>query len=252
MKIFVFDKLHFSFILCALFALALFLVSTLSPSANDERLLPVYSVSTEEKVLAVTFDSAWTAEDIPVINSTLAEYNCPATFFVVGSWAEKYPESVKLLWDSGHEIAGHSYNHAHYNSLSLEEIKADVKKCDDVIKKITGVTSPVFRSPYGEYNNTVVEGVRSLNKQLIQWDVDSLDWKNLTPEEMEKRILPKVKNGSIILFHNGTTHTASALPSILKKLKEEGYTFKKVSDLIYFEDYYINNDGRQIKKAVNQ
>ncbi len=247
MKIFVLDKLHFAFILCGLLALSLFLVSTLSPSAENERLLPIYSVETEEKAVAITFDSAWTAEDIPLISATLKDFDCPATFFVVGSWAEKYPESVKLLFDSGHEIAGHSYNHAHYNSLSSDEIKSDVKKCDEVIKKIVGSVSPVFRSPYGEYNNTVVEAVESLNKKLIQWDVDSLDWKELTLEEMEKRILPKVKNGSIILFHNGTPHTASALPSILQKLKDEGYSFKKVSDLIYFEDYIINNDGRQIK-----
>ncbi len=250
MKIFVLNKFHFSILICLLLALSLFFVSTLSPSATDERLLPVYSVETDEKVLAITFDSAWTAEDIPIIAATLSEYDCPATFFVVGSWVEKYPESVKLLYEKGHEIAGHSYNHAHYNSLSSDEIKTDVKKCDDVIKKITGVTSPVFRSPYGEYNNTVVEGVRSLNKQLIQWDVDSLDWKNLTPEEMEKRVIPKVKNGSIILFHNGTEHTASALPSLLKRLKDEGYTFKRVSDLIYFDNYHIDSQGRQIKNEA--
>lgn len=248
MKIYILNKFHFSILICSLLALSLFLVSTLSPSATSEKLLPIYSVETEEKVISITFDSAWTAEDIPLIVSALSEFDCPATFFVVGSWAEKYPESVKLLYESGHEIAGHSYNHAHYNSLSKDDIVLDVKKCDAVIEKITGKTIPIFRSPYGEYNNTVVEAVESLNKKLIQWDVDSLDWKNLTLEEMEKRIFSKVKNGSIILFHNGTEHTASALPSILKKLKDEGYSFKKVSDLIYLDNYYIDNQGRQIKK----
>ncbi len=174
MKIYVLNKFHFSILICSLLALSVFLVSTLSPSASSEKLLPIYSVETEEKVVSITFDSAWTAEDIPLISSTLSEFDCPATFFVVGSWAEKYPESVKLLYENGHEIAGHSYNHAHYNSLSTEDIILDVKKCDTVIEKITGKTVPIFRSPYGEYNNTVVEALESLDKKLIQWDVELL------------------------------------------------------------------------------
>ncbi len=249
MKIFVLDKYRFAFILLVLFSFSLFLVASLSPSAEEERLLPVYSVETDEKVVSITFDCAWTAEDIPIILSTLKNHNCRATFFVVGSWAEKYPECVKLIYDSGHEVAGHSYNHAHYNSLSSDELIKDMKKCDDVIKGITGNVLPIFRSPYGEYNNTVVKSALNSGRTLIQWDVDSLDWKDLSAEQMEKRILPKVKNGSIILFHNGTKHTASSLDYLLSKLEEKGYSFKSAGDLIYKKGYTIDHTGRQIKKA---
>ena len=250
LKIFVLDKYRFACILLALFSVALFLVSSLSPNAEEEKLLPVYSVETDEKVLSVTFDCAWTAEDIPIILSTLKNYNCRATFFVVGSWAEKYPECVKLIHDAGHEVAGHSYNHAHYNSMSEEELIQDMNKCDAVIKAIAGENLPIFRTPYGEYNNTVVKAANDSGRTLIQWDVDSLDWKDLTAQQMEKRILPKVKNGSVILFHNGTKHTASALPTLLEKLTSEGYSFKSVGEMIYYDNYEINHEGRQIKKEA--
>lgn len=247
MKIFVMDKYGFCFILCLLLITSIFFISCLSPSATDDRLLPIYSVETDEKVLAITFDSAWTAEDLPNICNTLDEYNCKATFFVVGSWAEKYPESVKMLAERGHEIAGHSYNHAHYNNLSHDELISDMDKCDRVIYDLIGKNTRIFRSPYGEYNNTVVNAAKESGRVLIQWDVDSLDWKDLSCEEMLKRITPNVKNGSIILLHNGTKYTASSLPVILKTLTQNGYSFKTVGDLIYKENYVINQEGRQIK-----
>ena len=174
LKIFVLDKYRFACILLALFSVALLLVASLSPVAEEEKLLPIYSVETDEKVLSVTFDCAWTAEDIPIILSTLSEHNCRATFVVVGSWAEKYPECVKLIHDSGHEIAGHSYNHAHYNSMSEEELISDMQKCDAVIKAITGESLPIFRAPYGEYNNTVVNAAKKSGRTLIQWDAELL------------------------------------------------------------------------------
>ncbi len=247
LKIFVLDKYRFSCILLALFSFALFLVASLSPVAEEEKLLPVYSVETDDAVLSVTFDCAWTAEDIPVILETLKKHNCRATFFVVGSWAEKYPEYVKLIFDSGHEVAGHSYNHAHYNSLSQEELKKDMDMCDAIIKSITGTTLPIFRTPYGEYNNTVVSTALNTGRTLIQWDADSLDWKDLSGEDMLKRILPKIKNGSIILFHNGTKHTASSLDTVLSKIAEKGYTFKSVGDMIIKDNFVIDHTGRQKK-----
>lgn len=235
--------------LCAVFALTFFLICSLSPKASDGRLLPVYSVDTKENAVAITFDCAWTAEDIPLILKTLDEYEAKATFFVVGSWAEKYPESVRLLSENGHEVAGHSYNHAHYASLSSQQLIADMAKCDKVLYGLTGKILPIFRAPYGEYNNTVVKSASDSGRTLIQWDVDSLDWKNLSEQDMLNRILPKVRNGSILLFHNGTKYTASALPAILSALREEGYRFVPVGELLLPEPYIIDHEGRQKSAA---
>ena len=247
MKIYVLDKYKAVFLVSVIVSAAAFFIYCLTPLANEERLLPIYSVETEEKAVAVTFDSAWTAEDISSIAKTLDSYGCRATFFVVGTWAEKNPDAVRLLSDRGHEIAGHSYDHAHYNNLTESELMADMAKCDAAIKNITGKNVPLFRSPYGEYNNTVVRAANESGRYLIQWDADSLDWKDLSEGEIINRVMKKVKNGSIILLHNGTKNTASALPKLLDKLKSEGYSFKSAGELIYRDNYKINSEGRQIK-----
>lgn len=247
MKIYVLSKYKAAFFVVAAAMCASCFVFGLVPNANNDRLLPIYSVETEEKTVAITFDSAWNADDIPSVCQTLENFSCPATFFVVGTWAEKNPDAIRLIASSGHEIAGHSYNHAHYSNLSPEELFADMAKCDAAIFSVVGKNVPLFRSPYGEYNNTVVKVATDSGRYLIQWDADSLDWKDLSADEITNRVMSRVKNGSIILLHTGTKNTAAALPKLLSALKNEGYDFKSVGDLIYREDYTINHEGRQIK-----
>lgn len=249
MKIYVTDKYFLLFVICVIVAIGAFFVYCLVPSANEERLLPIYSVETKEKAVALTFDCAWSADDIPSICQTLDEYNCKATFFAVGTWAEKNPDALRLIASYGHEVAGHSYNHAHYNTLTEAELIQDMAKCDRVIKETVGKNVPLFRSPYGEYNNTVVKAASDSGRYLIQWDSDSLDWKDLTCDEIISRVTDKVASGSIILLHNGTKNTAAALPALLDRLKQEGYSFKTVGELIIKENYAILPNGRQVKKS---
>jgi polysaccharide deacetylase family sporulation protein PdaB len=224
-----------------------FCVNKAAPTAAQGKELPIYSVDKAEKEIAVTFDSAWGNEDLGDVIAALEQYDCKATFFVVGDFLDKYPEDVKNLAARGHEIANHSDNHAHYNALSREKMILDMDSCDSKIKAITGKDNRVFRAPYGEYNSLLVRTCTETGRYCIQWDVDSLDWKGLTPDQMERRIFAKAQAGSILLFHNGTKHTAAALPQILSRLKNEGYTFKTVSELIYTEGYTIDNTGKQIK-----
>ena len=172
-----------------------------------------------------------------------------ATFFVVGEWVDKYPESVQALHDAGHEIMSHSNDHAHFSRLSVEEITEDLNTCNDKIEAITGVRPTLFRCPYGEYDDHVINAVRAMGMEPIQWDVDSLDWKDLSAEEITKRVTSKVQPGSIVLFHNAALHTPEALPSIIETLLQDGYTFVPISELIvdgaYGEDYTIDHTGRQ-------
>ena len=105
----------------------------------------------------------------------------------------------------------------------------------------------VFRPPYGDYNNLLLERAENFGLYTIQWDVDSLDWKNLSANEIALRVISKVQNGSIILCHNNGLHTAESLPLIFADLKAKGYEFVKISDLIYKENYKMANDGTQIK-----
>ena len=193
--------------------------------------------------------SPWGNEDTQQLIDILDRYQVKATFFVVGDWVDKYPESVKALHDAGHEVMNHSNTHAHYPQLSVEEIVADLNACNDKIEAITGVRPTLVRLPYGDYDDNAVRAVRSTGMEPIQWDVDSLDWKEIPAEEIVQRVTGKVQPGSIVLFHNAALHTPEALPSILETLIQEGYTLVPISQLIlggeYNTDYTIDHTGRQ-------
>lgn len=138
----------------------------------SSRQLPVYSVQRQDKVVAISFDAAWGNEDTQALIDTLEKYKTHATFFVVGDWVEKYPESVKALSDAGNEVMNHSSNHAHFSQLTSEQIKSDISACNDKIEAITGVRPTLFRCPYGEYDDHVIQSVRELGMEPIQWDVE--------------------------------------------------------------------------------
>lgn len=210
--------------------------------------IPIYSVDVPEKKIALTFDCAWGADDIESILDVLRKENVKATFFLVGEWVQKYPHKVRIIADSGHEIGNHSDTHPHMTELSPSKIKEEIRNASVKIQQVTGQKPILFRVPYGDYNDKVIHAVMEENVYCIQWDVDSLDWKDLPVEKICERVLKKVKNGSIILMHNDTKNTVAALPILIKALKEKGYTFVTVSQLIYKENYYIDFEGRQHQK----
>ena len=144
-------------------------------NTESARLLPIYNVDRgEEKICALTFDAAWDDADTDQLIDILDRYGVKATFFMVGSWVEKYPESVKKFADHGHEIMNHSDTHPHINQLSEEKVKAEISGCADKIEAVTGKRSTLFRGPYGEYNNTVIRAAESLGHRVLQWDVETL------------------------------------------------------------------------------
>lgn len=149
-------------------------VISVSAFAKTERLLPIYSVGTEEKKIAISFDAAWGADDTDTLISVLKQYNVPATFFVVGEWVDKYPEEVKRLSEAGHDVMNHSNTHPYMTSLSSERMVAELNACNDKIEAITGKKPTLFRCPYGDYNNSVVSTVESIGMKTIQWDVETL------------------------------------------------------------------------------
>jgi len=213
--------------------------------AATQRVLPIYSVERDNKAISLSFDAAWGNEDTEDLINILNSYNIKATFFLVGDWVDRYPESVKQLHDAGMEIGNHSDTHAHFTKLSADSIISDVNSCNEKIKAITGSTPSLFRCPYGEYDDHVVSAVNSMGMHVIQWDVDSLDWKELSAEEIYKRVTEKAAPGSICLFHNAALHTPEALPSIIEYLLSEGYDIVPISQLIHTENYVIDHTGRQ-------
>lgn len=214
-------------------------------ASASTRQLPIYCVQKDYKVVSLSFDAAWGNEDTQQLIDILGKYDVKATFFVVGEWVDKYPESVKALADAGHEVMSHSDTHAHFNSLSADEIVADLTACGDKIEGVTGVRPTLFRCPYGEYDDHVINAVRSMDIEPIQWDVDSLDWKDYDAPTITQRVTSKVGPGSIVLFHNAALHTPEALPSILEYLLQEGYDVVPISQLILTGDYTLDHTGRQ-------
>ena len=215
--------------------------------SKTNRDLPIYNVekAEDDKIISISFDAAWGNEDTDDLISILDKYGVKTTFFVVGEWAEKYPESVKQLSDAGHEVMNHSDTHPHMPKLSVEDIKKEISNCDDKIEKVTGKRPFLFRPPYGDYDNKTVQALRELGHYTIQWDVDSLDWKDLSANEMYSRVIPRIKPGSIVLFHNAAKNTPEALPRILEKLQEDGYRIVPISELIMRENFYVDHTGMQ-------
>lgn len=215
---------------------------------SQAKKLPIYNVDTSEAKIAFTMNCAWNADDIDQILATLSKHNTHITFFMVGDWVDKYPNAVKKISEAGHEIANHSDGHKHVNNLSLEENEKEVKLCSDKIETITGKKTTLYRGPYGEYNNSVIQAAENQKHITIQWSLDTLDYKGLTADEMWARLNGKVKNGDIILSHNGTKHTADSLDKILTNLESNGFKVVTVSDLIYKDNYIIDNNGTQKSK----
>lgn len=239
-------------------ALALVLVTILSVSVyytgayavyygNTPRLVPIYSVEREDKVVSISFDCAWGTEYTDDILKALKVSDVRATWFMVEFWTEKYEEFVKKISEAGHEIGTHSSTHSYMSKQNAEEIKLELSSSAEAIEKVTEKKVELFRPPYGDYDDELIKTASELGYYTIQWDVDSLDWKDLSAADIAMRVINGVKNGSIILMHNNGLHTAEAVPIILETLKNRGYSFVPIGELIYKENYTIDGSGRQIR-----
>lgn len=220
-------------------------------SQNSNKKIPIYSVERNDNKIALTFNCAWGNEDIGQILEILKKHNVKSTFFVVGKWAEKYPDDLKLIASEGHEIGSHSYNHAHYQKMSYDEILADMEKCDSVMENILGRDIFYVRGGYGEYNDDVLTACENSKRTYIQWSVDSLDYKAKSIDDILNRVISKTVNGDIILMHTGTEYTVKALDNLLNELCKS-YECVSVSDLIYTEHYTIDHSGKQILTEQNK
>lgn len=217
-------------------------------STYGDRELPIYSVDTEEKKIAISFDAAWGAEDFPKIMEVLDKHNIKTTFFMTGEWVEKYPDCVKTLVEKGHDLGNHSATHPDMTKLSKEAQKEQILKVHDAVKKLTGYEMELFRPPYGAYNNEVIRTCYEMGYYPVQWSVDSLDWKDLSATEIINKVCnhKALDNGAIILCHNGAKHTAEALDEMLTNLKNQGYEIVPISELIIRENFHMDATGQQI------
>lgn len=253
MRMWTLSRRTFMGILCIILGICLFIFALVGKSVSavsaSEKKLPIYSVETQDKKIAITFDAAWTNQDTDSLIEILKKHNATATFFIVGDWAEKFPDSVKAFYNAGHTIANHSDTHKAFSKCTREEIKEEIVNCNKKLESITGEKVTLIRAPSGDYTNESLEVTKSLEMYMIQWDNDSLDYTGLTVDEIVNRVLSRAQNGSIVLFHNGVENTAAALDEILTELESQGYSFVSVNDLIYTDNYSIDHTGRQHKNS---
>ena len=214
--------------------------------------IPIYRVKTEEKNLAITFDINWAENDeLYNILEVLDKYNVKATFFIMGGWvnySDENKEKLIKIKEGGHEIGNHSYIHPMFTKINEDRMKEEIEKTNKILEDTIGEKVKLFRFPSGDYNKSSTEFVYNQDMISIQWDVDSLDWKQTSAEYEYNRVMNKVSSGSILLFHNNAKYTPKNLDKIINKLQDEGYKFVKVGEMIYYDNYYIDEKGEQIKK----
>lgn len=241
--------------LCAaLIALSALYVGPLQAEATGvvavRKVLPVYSVERDDRVISVTFDASWGGDKTIAILDLLDEYDAKATFFLVGIWVDKYPELVKEISARGHEIGNHSDSHPYMTKISESKMRQELDGCSDKIETLTGKRPTLFRPPYGDYNNKVVTVSRDEGYECVQWSIDSLDWKNRGVDDLVKRATTNVQPGDIILFHNDSQYIVDALPRILAYYKEQGFTMIPAGEILLEGETTIDVQGKQHPAAA--
>ena len=211
------------------------------------RKLPIYSVQTDEKKVAISFDAAWGADKTRDIMRVCDEYNVKATFFLVGFWIKKYPEMVKEIYNNGFEIGIHSNTHPDMTKLSKKEIREELTTNIKLVEDLINVRPKLFRPPFGYYNNNLIEVCEELNLSCIEWSVDSLDWKGLSASSLAGRVTSKATNGSIVLFHNNSDNIVDGLKMVLEFFLGNKTQVVPIGELIYYDNFTINNQGTQIR-----
>lgn len=209
----------------------------------DTRRLPVYCVE-DDKQIAITFDAAWGADKTKGIVDELHSRGIAATFFLTGFWIEAYPQETVYIHEHGMEIGNHSEDHYNMGGMSMEDCYHQILSVNQAVNGLTGSTPRVFRAPFGDYGNNMIATLDRMGMTCVQWDVDSLDWKGLSADQLIERILAGTKGGSIILCHNNSDHILDALPTVLDTLTQQGYTFVTVSRLLEGKTGEIDNTGK--------
>ena len=253
MKLMIWNKrrgLLFGFGVVAIFVAVFFMFGvlqhTLLSFAQQPRLVPIYSVQTDQPLVSLGINCAWSDEDIDTILQVLQDQQVKATFFLVGDWCDRYPQAVQKIADAGHELASHSDTHADFAQCDEATLRQEIDGVAQKIDRLTGQHIDLLRCPSGSYNNLALQTAQDMGYYVIQWDCDTLDWKGIDSQQIVENGTRKLQNGSILLLHSGADYTAQALPQLIARIRQKGYDLCPVGQLIYRENYTIDVTGRQI------
>lgn len=211
------------------------------------------SATTGEKVVALTFDDGPDLDNTPAILDILGEAGVKVTFFLVGEKVEKYPEITRRIMREGHQLANHSWSHSDLRDLSNENIlDKEIFPTSRLIARLTGNYPRYLRPPYGAIKDRTIELLEQKGWKIVNWSLDSFDWNNSqnTPDEIIEKVERYIHPGAVILLHSGEVNssTVEALPELINRLKEKGYKFRTVEELIPQGSSQRVKDKLQIQK----
>lgn len=209
-------------------------------SVFTDKLKPIYSANVTNTEIGLTFDISWGEITAEPILDILKEKGIHATFFLSSPWASKHEALVKRMVAEGHEIGSHGNRHVDLNTLSPGELEREILTSQEVLEKISGQKISLLRPPNGAYDNKVISVSHRLGYKVIQWSVDSLDWKRPGPEAVINNVLNGIRNGhgakpgDIILFHasDSAPDTIKALPVVLDRLRAKNSSLVPVGQLL--------------------
>jgi polysaccharide deacetylase family sporulation protein PdaB len=201
----------------------------------SEQPAAVYSVPTEKKVIALTFDISW-GEKLPepIVKALEDKHVKNATFFLSSPWAKAHPDVALRIAKDGFEIGSHGHKFTNYSTLEDAEIRKQIQTAHQILSEVTGKSPKLIRMPNGDFDKRVLNIADSLGYTVIQWDTDSLDWKQIGKDAIVKRVVSRAYPGDIVLMHasDAALQTQSALPEIIDQLRAQGYEFVSVSELL--------------------
>jgi peptidoglycan-N-acetylglucosamine deacetylase len=203
------------------------------PKVNlaDLKPAPIYRGNPQKPMISFMVNVAWGNEYLPEILKTFDKYKVKSTFFLDGSWTTKYPDEARKIKEAGHEIANHAYSHPDMKTLSMNGIRLEIDKTNEVIEKELGIKPNLFAPPSGSFDNRVVELAAQEGMSTILWTLDTVDWKKPAPSTIIQRLTPQLANGTLILMHP-TESAAKALPALLDVARAKGLKVGTVSDVL--------------------
>ncbi|MGG5324702.1 peptidoglycan-N-acetylglucosamine deacetylase [Enterococcus pernyi] len=221
----------------------------INPEIAYDRDVSKKEIDKKRKYVALTFDDGPNDTSTIKLLEKLKAEKVKATFFVLGQMVDKNPEVAEQIIREGHELGSHSYTHPDLTHLSPDKIKEEVLKTDKAVFRATGVLPRYFRPPYGAINRSVA---KSIGLPIIQWNVDSEDWKVKDKDLIVNKVMNTIKNGSIILIHDIHDLSVESIPKMVNQLRKSGYEFVTVSELLShsqkpMNQYFGINDSREIK-----
>ena len=217
-----------------------------NPGLNPQRLIPgqvitipipanataIYRGNPSKRMVALTFDATYGDNQTTRLLQILRDNNIKATFFLSGIWPQNFPSLARAISAAGHEIGNHSLTHPHMTQIPLTEVSNQLIRAGALIRNITGQSPYLFRPPYGEYNQAVLNTVAALGYVTIMWTIDSLDWKNPGVDQIVTRVVNNIVPGAIVLMHQAAPQTPDALPTIISRLRQQGYSFGTVTQVL--------------------